>query len=106
MTEHSHIHDTYERLPQLRRGHSRRGLLRLALVLAGATLPLVMGGAADTIVADESTCTLIDAITAANTDTATGGCPAGVPRKPSSAGRWKSGRHNRPSRRSCGNSSP
>ena len=77
MTEHSRIHDTYERLPQLRRGHSRRGLLRLALVLA-----------------DESTCTLIDAITTANTDTATGGCPAGVPRKPSSAGRWKSGLYN------------
>ncbi|WPD24186.1 MAG: choice-of-anchor Q domain-containing protein [Candidatus Electrothrix scaldis] len=31
------------------------------------------------ITVDESTCTLADAITAANTDTATGGCSAGVP---------------------------
>ncbi|MCI5162436.1 MAG: hypothetical protein D3917_10565 [Candidatus Electrothrix sp. AX5] len=30
------------------------------------------------ITVDETTCTLADAITAANTDTATGGCPAGV----------------------------
>jgi hypothetical protein len=32
---------------------------------------------AATIIVDESTCTLVDAITAANTDTATGGCLAG-----------------------------
>jgi len=32
---------------------------------------------ATTIVVDETTCTLVDAITAANTDTDTGGCPAG-----------------------------
>jgi len=32
---------------------------------------------AATIIVDETTCTLVDAITAANTDTATGGCPAG-----------------------------
>jgi len=32
---------------------------------------------AATIVVDETTCTLVDAITAANTDTAVGGCPAG-----------------------------
>jgi cysteine-rich repeat protein len=30
-----------------------------------------------TIVVDETTCTLVDAVTAANFDTATGGCPAG-----------------------------
>jgi cysteine-rich repeat protein len=32
---------------------------------------------AATIIVDETTCTLVDAITAANTDTASGGCPAG-----------------------------
>jgi parallel beta-helix repeat protein len=32
---------------------------------------------AATIIVDETSCTLVDAITAANTDTATGGCPAG-----------------------------
>ena len=32
---------------------------------------------AGTIVVDETTCTLVDAITAANTDAPAGGCPAG-----------------------------
>ncbi len=45
--------------------------LTILLVLAVGTAQ-----AADIIV-DESTCTLVDAITSANTDTTTGGCPAG-----------------------------
>ncbi len=32
---------------------------------------------AATIIVDETTCTLVDAITAANTDSSIGGCPAG-----------------------------
>jgi hypothetical protein len=32
---------------------------------------------AATIIVDETSCTLVDAIAAANTDTAVGGCPAG-----------------------------
>ena len=47
--------------------------------LAGVALMLALGqspGLAATIPVNAN-CTLIDAITAANTDTATGGCPAG-----------------------------
>jgi hypothetical protein len=59
----------------------RRALQRkLALPLAGVALLLALGQApsqAATIMVDGTTCTLVDAITAANTDTAQGGCPAG-----------------------------
>jgi hypothetical protein len=59
----------------------RRALQRqLALPLAGVALLLALSpgpSPAATIVVDEVTCTLVDAITAANTDTLQGGCPAG-----------------------------
>jgi hypothetical protein len=59
----------------------RRALQRqLALPLAGVALVLALGQApsqAATITVDGTTCTLADAIMAANTDTAQGGCPAG-----------------------------
>jgi hypothetical protein len=59
----------------------RRVLQRkLALPLAGVALLLALAqglGQAATIVVDGTTCTLVDAIKAANTDTAQGGCPAG-----------------------------
>jgi hypothetical protein len=58
----------------------RRALQRQwRLPLAGVALLLALGqrpGLAATIPVNAS-CTLVDAITAANTDTATGGCPAG-----------------------------
>ena len=50
----------------------RLPLVGIALVLALGQQPVQAGTIAVT-----STCTLVDAITAANTDTATGGCPAG-----------------------------
>jgi len=60
---------------------TRRALQRkLALSLAGVALLLALGqgpSQAATIVVDGTTCTLVDAITAANTDTPQGGCPAG-----------------------------
>lgn len=56
-------------------------LSRIALImlLLGLTLfpAAALAAPANTITVDGSTCTLADAITAANTDTATGGCPAG-----------------------------
>jgi hypothetical protein len=59
----------------------RRALCRrLALTLGELALLLALGqgpGWAATMVVDGTTCTLVDAITAANTDTTTGGCPAG-----------------------------
>jgi Right handed beta helix region len=59
----------------------RRALQRqLALPLVGVALLLALSPGlsyAGTIVVDGVTCTLVDAITAANTDTAQGGCPAG-----------------------------
>jgi hypothetical protein len=59
----------------------RRALQRqLALPLVGVALLLALGPGlshAGTIVVDGATCTLVDAITAANTDTAQGGCSAG-----------------------------
>ena len=58
----------------------RRALQRQwRLPLAGIALMLALGqhpGLAATIPVGDA-CTLVDAITAANTDTATGGCPAG-----------------------------
>lgn len=48
------------------------GLLAVAWMIAATGT-----ASAATIVVDGVTCTLADAITAANTDTATGGCPAG-----------------------------
>jgi hypothetical protein len=60
---------------------TRRALQRkLALPLASVALLLALGaglGEAATIVVDGTTCTLVDAITAANTDRPQGGCPAG-----------------------------
>ena len=53
---------------------------KLGAALAGVALTLALSSApvqAATITADGTTCTLIDAISAANTDTATGGCAAG-----------------------------
>ena len=48
------------------------------LILSALITLLLSGvGHAATITADGTTCTLADAIVAANTDTATGGCPAG-----------------------------
>ena len=59
----------------------RRALQRQwRLPLAGIALMLALGqspGLAATIPVGGA-CTLVDAITAANTDTATGGCPQGV----------------------------
>ena len=70
----------YQRLQALPR-RWRRGIgRRLRQSLAGVALLLALGhGAAfaATINVDGTVCTLADAITAANTDTATGGCPAG-----------------------------
>ena len=51
----------------------RRSLGGIALLCALGQAPAL----AATIVADGTTCTLVDAITAANSDTATGGCSAG-----------------------------
>ena len=72
--------DYYGRLHALPR-RWRRGIgRRLRQSLAGVALLLALGhGAAfaATINVDGAVCTLADAITAANTDTATGGCPAG-----------------------------
>ncbi len=59
----------------------RRALQRkLALPLVGVALLLALGQApsqAATIVVDGTTCTLVNAIKAANMDTVQGGCPAG-----------------------------
>lgn len=67
----------YQKLRALPR-RARRALQRkLTLTLAGVARMLALGHApvqAATISVDGTTCTLIDAITAANT--ATGGCPA------------------------------
>ncbi|MEZ4561033.1 MAG: hypothetical protein R2851_29580, partial [Caldilineaceae bacterium] len=58
----------------------RRSILLLALIVAaviGATAWDTQTAYAATISVDGTTCTLADAITAANSDTATGGCVAG-----------------------------
>ncbi len=68
--------EIYQQLKRLPRAWQRRlmrgvagGLLGTALMLASG-LPVLAG----TITVDNTTCTLIDAITTANTDTNTGGC--------------------------------
>jgi hypothetical protein len=70
----------YHRLRRLPR-HTRRALQRrAALSLGGIALLFALGqGPAQAAVLEvnEVTCTLANAITAANTDTATGGCPTG-----------------------------
>lgn len=66
-----------------RPGQWRQLQRRLGVGLAGAALLLALSGSpttatpATTIVVDGAVCTLAAAITAANTDTATGGCLAG-----------------------------
>ncbi|MCW5847955.1 MAG: hypothetical protein KIS95_12040, partial [Anaerolineae bacterium] len=73
------------RLRALPRGYRRRLQRYVALTAAGAALMLALAGSplltpaahAATITVNETTCTLIDAIIAANTDTAVGGCLAG-----------------------------
>ncbi|MEZ4770589.1 MAG: hypothetical protein R2844_19470 [Caldilineales bacterium] len=75
----------YERLRSRPRAERRRLQRRFGLSLAGVALLLSLNGSATgaspaaTIVVDGTTCTLVDAITAANTNTATGGCVAGDP---------------------------
>ena len=70
----------YARLRRVSR-RTRRMLQRnVAVSLAGAALLLALGqnpGLAATIPVDGTTCALLDALTAANTDAATDGCPAG-----------------------------
>jgi hypothetical protein len=76
----SRFGDCYQRLHALPRRWRRALKRRLRRSLAGVALLLALGqGAAlaATITVDGTTCTLADAITAANTDTAVGGCPAG-----------------------------
>jgi len=51
----------------------RRSLSAIALLLALGQAPAL----AATISVDGTTCTLVDAITSANTNAAAGGCPAG-----------------------------
>ena len=51
----------------------RGGRVALAVLLVLFSHPAL----AATIVVDETTCTLVDAITAANTDSPVGGCTAG-----------------------------
>ncbi|MCP4426252.1 MAG: right-handed parallel beta-helix repeat-containing protein, partial [Chloroflexi bacterium] len=71
----------YERLWALPRNARRTIQKKLATTLAGAALLLSLSGTpsvhASSITVDGTTCTLADAITAANTNTATGGCVAG-----------------------------
>jgi Right handed beta helix region len=70
----------YAQLRALPRRMRRMLQRQLALPLVGVALLLALGpgpSQAATIVVDGVTCTLVDAITAANTDTAQGGCPAG-----------------------------
>lgn len=71
----------YERLRALPRNTRRTIQKKLAATLAGAALLLALSGTpsvhASSITVDGTTCTLADAITAANTNTATGGCIAG-----------------------------
>jgi hypothetical protein len=73
--------ESYAWLRGLPRAQRRRVQRRLGVGLAGAALLLALGLAPQTARAETisvgGACTLADAITAANTDTATGGCPAG-----------------------------
>lgn len=70
----------YRELLALSRQRRRKLLRTLGTSLAGAALLVALGSTpaawAASITVDGS-CTLVDAITAANTDTATGGCAAG-----------------------------
>ena len=73
------------RLRALPRGYRRRLQRKAALSAAGAALILALAGSpllvptahAAVITVDGVTCTLVDAITAANTNTVAGGCIAG-----------------------------
>jgi len=61
---------------------AKGNLFRLLIIIAVLAAVIMLGGPvptvqAATITVDGTTCTLADAITAANTDTATGGCTAG-----------------------------
>ena len=70
----------YERLRALPRRVRRAIQRKVAVSLAGVALLLALGhdpGLAATINVDGTTCTIVDAITAANTNAATGGCSAG-----------------------------
>lgn len=73
----------HERLRRLRPGQLRGLQRKLGVGLAGAALLLALSGGAaagapaGAITVDGATCTLADAITAANTDAASGGCAAG-----------------------------
>lgn len=70
----------YRALLALSRQRRRALLRRAGMGLAGVALLLALGSApvhAAEITVDGATCTLVDAIIAANTDTATGGCAAG-----------------------------
>jgi hypothetical protein len=72
----------YTQLQALPRQLRRRLQRRLKQSLEGVALLLALGQApalAATITVDGTTCTLVAAITAANTDMATGGCVAGDP---------------------------
>jgi len=73
--------ECYRQLNALPRRVRRRLLRRWRRCLAGIALALTLGiaGPADAaaIDVDGTTCTLVDAITAANTDSAVGGCTAG-----------------------------
>ena len=70
----------------LSRNHRRRVGRRVATSAAGAALILAMAGspllvpraAAASITVNETTCTLVNAIRSANTDTAVGGCASGA----------------------------
>ena len=73
----------YQQLRALSRRAQRHIQRRLTLSLGAAALLLALSSIqaplafADTITVDGTVCTLADAITAANTDTATGDCPKG-----------------------------
>ena len=77
LTRFTHFYRRLRRQPR----RTRRTLkAKLATTLAGAALLLALSSTpamAATINVDGTVCTLVDAITAAETDTATGGCDAG-----------------------------
>ncbi len=73
----AHFYGALWALPRRRRRALQR---RLGLSLAAVALLLALGSEpvpAATIRVDGTTCTLVDAITAANVDTESEGCPAG-----------------------------
>lgn len=72
----------YRDLVALKRPRRRTLLRRMGLSLGGAALAVALGlspapAAHAASISVGGSCTLVDAITAANTDTATGGCVAG-----------------------------